>query len=116
VCPRDRRVPSDSRPASGSLISVGLVAKKHPNCLEYIVVHEMTHYLERNHGERFTQLMDGFMPDWRSRRDELNDAPLARGELGVTKTDETDIAKPAASSEVEAPPSVTMLGSASGTA
>jgi predicted metal-dependent hydrolase len=53
------------------------LAKKHPRCLEYIVVHEMTHLLERGHGERFTKLMDGFLPDWRSRRDELNGAPLA---------------------------------------
>ncbi|MGH3220486.1 MAG: M48 family metallopeptidase [Streptosporangiaceae bacterium] len=53
------------------------LAKKHPLCLEYIVVHEMAHLLERNHGERFTKLMDGFMPDWRSRRDQLNSAPLA---------------------------------------
>src|SRR5664280_262248 len=51
------------------------LAKKHPLCLEYIVVHEMTHLLERNHGERFTKLMDGFMSDWRSRRDDLNSAP-----------------------------------------
>lgn len=53
------------------------LAKKHPDCLEYIVVHEMTHYLERNHGERFTSLMDSHMPDWRRRRDLLNAAPLA---------------------------------------
>lgn len=53
------------------------LAKKHPRCLEYIVVHEMTHLHERNHGERFTKLMDGFLPDWRSLRDELNSAPLA---------------------------------------
>jgi predicted metal-dependent hydrolase len=53
------------------------LAKKHPLCLEYIVVHEMTHLLERNHGERFTTLMDGFMPGWRARRDQLNAAPLA---------------------------------------
>jgi predicted metal-dependent hydrolase len=53
------------------------LAKKHPLCLEYIVVHEMTHLLERHHGERYTKLMDGFMPDWRSRRDELNSTPLA---------------------------------------
>lgn len=52
------------------------LAKKHPDCLEYIVVHEMTHYRERNHGDRFTKLMDGQMPDWRNRRDMLNDAPL----------------------------------------
>lgn len=53
------------------------LVKKHPLCLEYIVVHEMTHLLERNHGERFVQLMDGFMPEWRRRRDDLNGAPLA---------------------------------------
>lgn len=53
------------------------LAKKHPDSLEYLVVHEMTHLLERNHGERFTKLMDRQLPDWRSRRDNLNDAPLA---------------------------------------
>ncbi|MGY0390584.1 M48 family metallopeptidase [Nocardioides sp. WG-D5] len=53
------------------------LAKKSPRCLEYIVVHEMTHYRERNHGERFARAMDQVMPDWRSRRDELNAAPLA---------------------------------------
>ena len=53
------------------------LAKKGPICLEYIVVHEMTHLLERNHTQRFTELLDGFMSDWRSRRDELNGAPLA---------------------------------------
>lgn len=53
------------------------LAKKHPQCLEYIVVHEMTHLLERNHGKRFTSLLDKFLPDWRARRDQLNGAPLA---------------------------------------
>jgi len=53
------------------------LAKKHPDSLEYIVVHEMAHLLEPGHGRRFTTLMDGFMPDWRARRDQLNDAPLA---------------------------------------
>jgi predicted metal-dependent hydrolase len=52
------------------------LAKKHPLCLEYVVVHEMTHLLERGHRERFIALMDGFLPDWRSRRDQLNGAPL----------------------------------------
>lgn len=54
------------------------LAKKNPRCLEYIVVHELTHLLERGHGERFVALMDQLMPDWRSRRDELNAAPLAQ--------------------------------------
>lgn len=52
------------------------LAKKHPDSLEYLAVHEMTHLLERGHGERFTKLMDKNMPDWRPRRDRLNAAPL----------------------------------------
>ncbi|MFJ9781035.1 M48 family metallopeptidase [Amycolatopsis sp. NPDC101161] len=53
------------------------LAKKHPECLEYIVVHEMNHLIERSHGQRFSRLMDKAMPDWRARRDRLNEAPLA---------------------------------------
>lgn len=53
------------------------LAKKHPDCLDYITVHEMTHLLERSHGEKFTKLMDRHLPDWRARRDQLNAAPLA---------------------------------------
>jgi len=53
------------------------LAKKHPLCLEYVVVHEMTHLIERNHGVRFTKLMNKFLPEWQSRRNQLNDAPLA---------------------------------------
>ena len=37
----------------------------------------MAHLLERGHGERFTKLMDSLLPDWRTRRDTLNRAPLA---------------------------------------
>jgi len=52
------------------------LAKKHPECLEYLAVHEMTHLRERSHGPRFTKLMDKHLPDWRARRDRLNEAPL----------------------------------------
>jgi len=50
--------------------------KKPVNCLEYIIVHEMVHLLERRHNDRFVAYMDTFMPQWRQRRDELNAAPL----------------------------------------
>ncbi|MFJ5013645.1 M48 family metallopeptidase [Streptomyces griseoluteus] len=53
------------------------LAKKPPACLEYIVVHEMVHYLERHHNDPFTKLMEQFMPNWRSLREQLNNAPLA---------------------------------------
>jgi predicted metal-dependent hydrolase len=53
------------------------LAKKPVLCLEYIVVHEMVHLLERHHNERFLELMDQFMPQWRLQRDALNKSPLA---------------------------------------
>jgi predicted metal-dependent hydrolase len=53
------------------------LAKKPPECLEYVVVHEMIHLLERNHTRRFYELMDRFMPSWRIRRETLNRGPLA---------------------------------------
>lgn len=53
------------------------LAKKHPRCVEYIVVHELVHLIEPGHGDRFLALMDEHLPDWRSRRDELNASPLA---------------------------------------
>ena len=56
------------------------LAKKPPRCLEYVLVHEMVHLLERRHNERFKTLMDRFMPQWRLYRDELNRAPLAHEE------------------------------------
>lgn len=68
------------QPLSRSIWLNPELAKKNPRCLEYIVVHELTHLLERTHNERFIDLMDLHMPDWRARRDELNGAPLAHEE------------------------------------
>jgi predicted metal-dependent hydrolase len=53
------------------------LAKKPRSCLEYILVHEMVHLLERQHNDRFTEYMDRAMPTWRLHREELNRAPLA---------------------------------------
>ena len=53
------------------------LAKKPIHCLEYIIVHELVHLLERNHDDRFRSLMDQFMPQWRQYREELNHTPLA---------------------------------------
>ena len=53
------------------------LAKTSPHCLEYIIVHEMVHLLERNHTDRFVAYMNRFMPQWKLYRDELNRGPLA---------------------------------------
>jgi len=54
--------------------------KKPPRCLEYIIVHEMIHFLERRHNDTFVAYMDKFLPQWRLLRDQLNQAPLAHAE------------------------------------
>lgn len=48
------------------------LAKKSPDCLEYVVVHEMVHLLERLHNARFHAFMDEFMPEWRAVKAKLN--------------------------------------------
>ncbi|MGA3208772.1 MAG: SprT family zinc-dependent metalloprotease [Syntrophales bacterium] len=52
------------------------LAKKPVQCLEYIIVHELVHLLERQHNDRFTAYMDKFMPQWRLLRETLNQGPL----------------------------------------
>ena len=56
------------------------LAKKPRECLEYIVVHEVTHLLEPTHNARFVALMDQFMPKWRFHRDQLNRLPVSHEE------------------------------------
>ena len=53
------------------------LAKKPASCLEYVLVHEMVHFLERHHNDRFKSLMDRLMPQWRLHREELNRSPLS---------------------------------------
>ena len=57
-------------------------AKKPKHCLEYIIVHEMAHIHVRHHNDRFTALMDTFMPQWRRYREELNRFPLGHETWG----------------------------------
>jgi hypothetical protein len=56
------------------------LAKKPRECLEYIVVHEMVHVLERTHNARFVALMDRLMPQWRVCREQLNRLPVRHEE------------------------------------
>ncbi|SDA93077.1 hypothetical protein SAMN03080617_03680 [Algoriphagus alkaliphilus] len=56
------------------------LAKKPILCVEYIVVHEMIHLLERKHNDRFLSLMEKFMPQWKFYKEELNRLPVSHGE------------------------------------
>ena len=59
------------QPSTGRICINVRLALYPPECLEYVVVHELCHLLERGHGPRFKALMDAFMPDWRERRAKL---------------------------------------------
>jgi predicted metal-dependent hydrolase len=53
------------------------LARKPASCLKYILVHEIVHFLERHHNDRFRYLIENLMPGWRLRMEELNRAPLS---------------------------------------
>ncbi len=52
------------------------LVKKPFECLEYVVTHELVHLIERNHTNRFRELVDGFYPGWRQAKKKLSELPL----------------------------------------
>ena len=64
-------------PGAGHIRLNTELAKKPPECLEYIVVHEMTHLLEPTHNAHFRALIDRFMPKWQFYLDQLNRLPVS---------------------------------------
>ena len=56
------------------------LAKKPPECLDYVILHELLHFFVPNHGDRFVESLDAQMPHWRVVRQTLNAAPLAHAD------------------------------------
>ncbi|MBU0532558.1 M48 family metallopeptidase [bacterium] len=56
------------------------LAKKPIESIEYVLIHEMIHLLERNHNEKFMAYMDKFLPNWKHLREELNRSALGHVE------------------------------------
>lgn len=52
------------------------LAKHSVECLEYVILHELAHFVEKSHGPKFVAVMDEYMPAWRSVRKQLNDGVL----------------------------------------
>jgi predicted metal-dependent hydrolase len=52
------------------------LVKKPPECLEYVIVHELIHLLEPSHNRNFYRLMDRYLPAWKTIRKKMN-----RGEI-----------------------------------
>jgi predicted metal-dependent hydrolase len=53
------------------LLNLELV-KKPVACIEYVVVHELIHLIEKKHNDRFVQLLTKHLPKWKSQKQELN--------------------------------------------
>ena len=52
------------------------LAQKPLICLEYIILHELTHLITRKHDDKFIAHMDKYMPNWRDIKKQLNDSML----------------------------------------
>ncbi|BDI06873.1 M48 family metallopeptidase [Sphaerotilus microaerophilus] len=63
-------------PESGHIRLNTDLAKKPPECLEYIVAHELVHLLEPTHNEQFSALMGLYLPHWQHLRKLLNELPV----------------------------------------
>ncbi|WP_170343089.1 M48 family metallopeptidase [Ruegeria arenilitoris] len=53
------------------------LAKKPSPCLDYVILHEMTHFISPRHDELFLATLEQHMPGWRQVRSDLNAFPLA---------------------------------------
>jgi predicted metal-dependent hydrolase len=58
------------------------LAKKPPECLEYVVVHELAHLLEPTHNARFAEIMDQHLPHWQHLLKQLNRLPVRHEDWG----------------------------------
>ncbi len=58
------------------------LVKKPLDCLEYVIVHELMHLLERRHNARFRSLLDTHLTQWPLARTLLNSLPLATDAWG----------------------------------
>lgn len=58
------------------------LAKKPIHCIEYIIVHELAHLLERTHNAHFIAIMDNYLPEWKHLKNELNQLPVSHVEWG----------------------------------
>jgi predicted metal-dependent hydrolase len=52
------------------------LAKKPPECLEYVIVHEMIHLIEPSHNRNFYRLMNQFLPSWKDIRKKMNSGEI----------------------------------------
>jgi predicted metal-dependent hydrolase len=72
----DENQAGSCNPVAGTIRLNIELEKKPKQCLQYVVVHELVHLIERRHNHLFLSIMDKHLPQWRLYRQELNTAPL----------------------------------------
>ncbi|BCH29912.1 hypothetical protein MesoLjLc_18420 [Mesorhizobium sp. L-8-10] len=65
-----------SSPQRGTIRLNLELAKKDIECLDYVILHELAHFIAPDHSEGFIVLLDQHMPNWRQVKKHLNDLPL----------------------------------------
>jgi len=65
-----------SSPTRGTVRLNLELAKFSPDCLDYVALHELAHFVAPDHGREFLALLDKHMPGWRTVRNRLNEGPL----------------------------------------
>lgn len=72
VAIRDTRAQWGSCNVQTKNISISVWLGAYPEeCIEYVVVHELVHLLEKGHNERFYAYLDYYFPNWRECRAKL---------------------------------------------
>jgi predicted metal-dependent hydrolase len=78
VSPRSVRITSaktrfgSCSPKNGICYSWRLMAYP-PKAVDYVIVHELAHILQKNHSRKFYQIVQTYLPDWKERRDLLKE-------------------------------------------
>lgn len=49
------------------------IIKASSKCIEYVLIHEMTHFVVTNHNKKFYETLTGVMPNWKKWKDKLED-------------------------------------------
>ena len=69
-------------PVSKSIRLNTELVHKDKQALEFVIVHELIHFVEAKHNDRFYKLLDSALPKWKSIRQNLNEAPLSYATWG----------------------------------
>jgi len=69
-------------PITGNIRLNTELAKKPPECLDYVVLHELAHLIERNHSNPFQEILNLYLPHWKEIQRLLNSLPIGASSSG----------------------------------